>query len=136
MATRRLHTDLRILAAKDLALQIEIGKFDETQNSDDLTQIVPPVDVVLAADAAVAQYAFPTGAVTLRFIAIMDVDSTDGIEVVFDNIANDPVIVKPNPGSGMTGMFIATVGATALYFGNPNSSAAVNFRLMMGFYAT
>jgi len=122
--------------AEDLALENILGQFDEEQDSDNLVQLVGPVDITLPAGATGTQFNFPTGATVLRFLAIMGVDNSNGVEVLMDNAANYQFLVKPPIGSGMDGQLVATVSATALYFDNPDATSSVSFQLLAGFAAS
>jgi hypothetical protein len=119
--------------AEDLALENILGQLDEEQDQDNLLQIVGPSDYQVAASATDQQVTFPSGVTKLRFIAVMKVDSAAGVQLTFDNSANDPILVSPPTGTGLEGQMVLTTNATALYLDNPSSTAAVNLTLLMGF---
>jgi len=130
---RRLHTELTIRVWEDLAGEHDRGGFDEEQDNDNLTQVIAPYDVALPASASGTEIAFPPGAVKLRFISVMHVTNLNGVQVHFDNAANDPILIKPGIGSDQEGQFVLWTSADALYFSNPDSSSEVTFSLMLGF---
>lgn len=131
--SRRLHTELLLQVSEDLAGERLLGQFDEEQNQDNLLKTVGPFDIQVGAGVTGQQVVFPGGVTTLRFLAIMKVDNENGVQVIFDNPANDPVLVKPPTGTSMEGQLVVTTSATALYLDNPDSAAAVNLSVMMGF---
>jgi len=133
---RRLHTEFLIRASSDLAGENILGRFDEEQDSDNLLWTTGPEDMTVPAAAAATQIQFPIGATKLRFIAIMKVSALAGVNVIFNNPANDPILVSPPTGTGMEGQFFMTTNATALYVSNPSTTAEVSFSIMTGYAAT
>jgi hypothetical protein len=133
MPTRRVHTDILIQVAEDLALENILGQFSEEQDQDGLIQVSGPFDIEVAASVTDQQFIFPTGVTNLRFIAIMKVTVSTGIQITLDSAANDPFLVAPPTGTSLEGQLVMTTNATALYFDNPSSTTAVGFTALLGF---
>jgi len=134
--SRRLHTELLIQVATDLALEHIRGQFNTEQNQDNLIKTVGPLDMQVGAGVSDLEVSFPGGVTTLRFLAIMDVDAPDGVQVLLNGATTDPLVVKPGTGTGLTGELVVTTTATSLHLTNPSSTTDVNLSLLMGFANT
>lgn len=132
----RLHTELLVQVATDLAIEHIRGQFDTEQNQDNLVKTVGPMGVQVGAGVSNSQIVFPGGVTTLRFLAITDVDSADGVHVLLNGTGTDPVVVKPPIGTDLVGEMVVTTTATSLYLTNPSVTTDVNLSLLMGFANT
>jgi len=133
MPTRRVHTDILIQVAEDLALENVLGQFSEEQDQDNLLLVSGPFDYELAAAATDVQIAFPGGVTNLRFLAVMKVTVATGLQITFDNSANDPFLISAPSGTGLEGQLVITTNASSLYIDNPSATTAVGFTMLMGF---
>lgn len=134
--SRRLHTELLIQVATDLALEHIRGQFSTEQNQDNLIKTVGPLDFQVGAGVSDLQVDFPGGVTHLRFLAITDVDAPDGVQILLNGASSDPLVVKPGIGTGLTGELVVTTTATSLHLTNPSATADVNLSLLMGFANT
>ena len=129
---RRLHLEILAQVTADRAREQIKGQMDFEQDDDLLTLFKGPVDMTLAADAAPAEFTLPTGAALVKFIAMYNVSTVGGVEVIFDNPANDAVIVSKPVGSGQYGYFLSSVTHSNVYLGNPTVGASVDCTVILG----
>jgi len=131
--SRRLHTELIARISEDLAGERVMGLFSEEQDQDNLSHTVGPTDMTVAAGAAAQQIDFPPGTTVLRFIAVMHVDSVEGVNLHFGAIGADPVLVAPPLGGSLEGQMVLTTNADSLFISNPSVASQVRLSMMLGF---
>lgn len=129
---QRLHVEILVQVATDVALQNVESELDKEQDDDLLTLFSGVRRIKLASGAAATEIPLPIGAASIKFIAVTDVDSSDGINLHFGGGASTAVLVKKPSATGKYGHFVGWVEASSLHVSNPSGSAGVNAKILLG----
>lgn len=137
MALRFYHSIL-LRVTTDLARENVIAEVDLEDDQDQLLHHMGPMGFTVNADTSDSQITFPPGATKLRYIAIYGVDNPNGLrahEVSGFASGEQSLIIPPAETDG-EGFLIQTVNWDALYLSNPDTTAAVNGKMLLGFAAS
>lgn len=130
---RVIHTEILAQICKDRARYQVIGEpFDFSQDDENLTLVKGPVDVTLPASQAATELGLPLGAAKVKWVAVADVDGSEGINIRFGAVDADPVLVKPPATSGQYGYMLLTTDADSIYYDNPSTSTSVSATITLG----